>query len=154
MKGTPIKNIALICMLVITVLAACKKNEQEDVIKEYDYTGLQKAHFDSKIKDINQQFQYRIWDSSYQDQMKVRINITRNLISFIFNKSNHAASPDTNSFVTTIQHNNYSIPLGYRVRYDFRFENDSLFAEYFNLNGLTDTFYVNKRLLFSGRRVQ
>lgn len=154
MKVAQFKFTVLIYIFTMTTLAACQKNEQADLIKEYIYTGIQVGHFDSKTKNMNQQFQYRIWDSAYQDQMKVRINITRKLITFIFNKSTHVASPDTTSFVTTIQHNNYSIPLGYRVRYDFRFENDSLFAEYFNLDGLTDTFYVNKRLRFSGRRLQ
>jgi hypothetical protein len=153
MKKYKFLQFTFITLFILNILQSCVKNNTADNIKEYNYTGFQRAHFDSKIADSNGQYHYTNWDSTYQDQMKVSINATQRLMTFTFNKSNHLSSPDTTIYIIPIQHNNYSIPLGYRVRYDFRFQDDSLFAEYFNLNGLTDTFYVNKRLLFSGRRL-
>lgn len=151
MKQYPFLHFSIL-LISVTLLSAChKSSDSVNEIKTYKYKGIQYAYYNSKMKDSTGNYIFAEWDSTYQDEMTVKLDVTQELIYFIFNKSNHATSPAETEYVTTIKKNIYSIPLGYRIRYDFRFANDSIFAEYYNLDGLTDTFFFNKKLIFSGK---
>lgn len=144
-----------IFLISATLLIACHKNQNTgNEIKIYKYKGAQYAFYNSNRKDSSGNYIYTEWDSTYQDEMTVKLDLTQKLIYFIFNKSNHATSPLGTEYVSTIKKNIYSIPLGYRIRYDFRFAKDSIFAEYYNLDGLTDTFFFNKKLIFGGKKIE
>lgn len=142
-------------LVLVFLFCSCKKqlDKDADIILQYTYQGSQQANYHSKKKDANNNYYFTLWDSIYADDIKVKLNITQKTILFQFNKSNHLCSPIEIAYQAAVQENYYSIPIAYRVRYDIRFANDSLFAEYYNLDGLTDTFFVNKRLFFQGSRL-
>ncbi len=152
MKTNYCKYLLSILVLVF-LFCSCKKqiDQEDDSFIQYTYQGTQQASYHSKQKDTNNNYYFTLWDSTYADNLIVKLNITKKMILFQFNKSNHRCSPLETEYQTPIRDYYYSIPLGYRIRYDIRISEDSLFAEYFNLDGLTDTFFVNKRLLFRGR---
>ncbi len=141
-------------LVLISTLYSCRKNQEEekDTIRQYTYEGIQQANYHSKQKDSNNNYYFTVWDSTYTDDMVVKLNVTQKTISFHFNNSNHKCTPLETAYQSGVRENYYSIAIAYRVRYDIRFADDSLFAEYYNLDGLTDTFFVNKRLFFRGRR--